>query len=117
MKLIAQAGTIGIKAPPLGINPGSLGSDYLTIIIRNAVTIIFTIGAILLLFMLLWGGIDYLMSAGDKEKSSNARKKITSALIGFIVLTLTYLIIRVVGGIFGFDIINQPINIPALNAL
>ncbi len=116
MKLAqSQVQPFGIRQPPYGIGHGVKGDNLLTVIVTNAITIIFTIGAVLLIFFLLWGAIDWIMSAGDKEKAGNARKKITSALIGLVIMALTYVIVRLLGGIFGFNVL-QPLNIPMLNA-
>ncbi len=46
-----------------------------------------TIGAgLVLLIYLLWGAMDWIMSGGDKEKLSNAQKKLTNAIIGIILV-------------------------------
>lgn len=112
--MILQPAPILITPPREAIPPGVKGDPLLTNIIANSVTILFTIGAILLILMVLWGGIDWISSAGDKEKASNARKKITSALIGLAVMGLTYLIVRVLGTIVGFNVFNGALIFPNL---
>lgn len=82
-------------------------STIVQTVLKNAVTVAMTIGAILLIFYFLWGAIDWIMSGGDKEKVSNARKKITSALIGFVLLALLFLIARVIGQVVGFNALQQ----------
>lgn len=47
---------------------------------------IMIIGALLVLLYLLWGGIEWITSGGDKGKTEAARNKITQAIIGLIVL-------------------------------
>lgn len=103
---------ITVSPPPYGINPGRIGDDLLTRIIRNGVTIIFTISAVLVVFYLLWGVIDLIMSAGEKEKLNNARRKITFALVGLLVLAISFLIMNVIGKLFNYSPL-QEFNIPS----
>ncbi|MBI3485847.1 hypothetical protein HY025_02775 [Candidatus Daviesbacteria bacterium] len=78
-------------------------ADIVQTVLKNAITVGMTIGVILLLFYFLWGAIDWIMSGGDKEKVGNAQKKITSALVGFVLLALLFLIVRVIGQVVGFN--------------
>lgn len=114
MTKLAQVGDIVIEHPKYGINPNENGGQFLNVIIKNAFSAIFGIAAVLLIFMLLWGGIDWIMSGGDKEKAASARKKITSALIGLVVIGFTFFIASVIGQIVGFNPLQQ-LNIPQLN--
>lgn len=51
------------------------------------------IGVILVLFFLIMGGLDWIMSGGEKGKVESARNKITGAVIGLIVLASTFAIL------------------------
>lgn len=82
--------TMGVK-PTADNNPGN--------IVSRAVTILMIVGALGSLFMVVWGGIDWIFSGGDKEKLASARKKITTALIGLAVLALSFFILNVFGKI------------------
>lgn len=54
------------------------------------------IGGIAAFAMLVWGGFLYLTSVGDPSKQRNARDRITSALIGLLLLLASYLLLQVV---------------------
>ncbi|MBI3485846.1 hypothetical protein HY025_02770 [Candidatus Daviesbacteria bacterium] len=82
-------------------------------LLGNSITLIFTVSAILVLAMLIWGGIEWVLSGGDKEKVANARKRIIGALIGLAIIALSFLIVRVVGQIVGFNILTN-LTIPTL---
>lgn len=88
--------------PPIGkgINP----LTPLSVIIKNVLTIVFVVAALAVLAMLIWGAFEWIFSGGDKDKVSNARKRITNALIGIAILALSFLIIAVVGQVLGVDI-------------
>jgi len=64
------------------------------------------IGAgILLLVYLVFGGIEWLTSGGDKAKIESARAKITNALIGVAIIAAAYAVWIIVLTFFG---INAP---------
>lgn len=92
---------------------GETADSLLQTIITNAITVVFAIAAVLVILFLIWGAIDWIMSGGDKEKVANARKKITSALIGLAILAFVFVIASVVGGIVGFNPLRE-LNIPTL---
>jgi len=44
----------------------------------------------------IWGGINYVGSAGDQEKATTAKRVITYALLGIIIAGLAYAAVKVV---------------------
>ena len=101
----------------LGSTQGGLGiaaGTQLSTIISNAVTIVFSIAALLVLAMLIWGGIEWVLSGGDKEKVANARKRIIASLVGLALIALAYLIVTVIGGIFNFNVLGN-LRLPSLD--
>ncbi len=108
-----SAFTIG--APQgFGVDPGTeTGDNLLGTVISNAIRIIFIIGAIGFLAMFLWGAVSWIFSGGEKEAVGNARKRITQAIIGFVLLALVFLIARVLGSVIGFNPL-QEFTLPSL---
>lgn len=82
-------------------------------ILKNAFTLVFSVSALLVLVMLIWGAISWIMSGGDKDAVASARKRIINALIGLAILALAFFIVRFVGQIVGFDILGN-LKIPTL---
>jgi TRAP-type C4-dicarboxylate transport system permease small subunit len=63
----------------------------------NGVFDLLILTAILLCLMyLMWGGIDWMLSSGEKEKINRARGKIAFAIIGLLVVFAAFLIINTV---------------------
>lgn len=58
-------------------------------------------GGILVFFYLILGGFEYLTSGGDKAKTEEAQKKITSAIVGLGILVTAYVIYKIVLQFFG----------------
>lgn len=94
--------TINIE-PPSNINT----YQDLTPLITNAITIVFAVAALLVFIMLIWGGIQWILSGGDKEAVGKARSRIIHALVGLVILALAFLILRVVGNLIGFDVLGD----------
>lgn len=82
---------------------GASAEGIVQIILLNVITLFFAVGGIGVVIYFIWGAVDWIMAGGDKEKISNARKKMTNAIIGLILLALSFAIIRTVGSIAGFD--------------
>ncbi len=93
---------IKINTPNQGINPGT----PVGVILSNALTIVFVLAALAVLFMLIIGGFQWITSGGDKEKVGKARERITQALIGLAVLALAYFITVVVGQLVNINVLN-----------
>lgn len=86
-------------------------------ILRNVITLFFTVSAIGFIIMMLWGATDWVISGGEKEKVATARRRITTAIIGMVVLSLTFVIMVVVGQILSIDALQYgTFKIPQIGA-
>lgn len=54
-------------------------------------------------FFLLYGGIKWITSAGDKEALMKAQKTVTAALVGLVITFSVWAIIRLVKFFFGIE--------------
>ena len=63
---------------------------------RNIITIVFIVAAVMTLFYLIMGAINWISSGGDKGKVEDARNKITSAVIGLLILAAAWAIYQLV---------------------
>ncbi len=98
MKYFTQSLNLGSQTiqGPLDSSVDSLGK-----IITKSLNFIMPIAGIVLLFVLISGGYDYIMSQGNADKMKSAQAKITSGIIGFILLIASFLITRLIATIFG----------------
>lgn len=64
---------------------------------------IFAASGIGLLIYLMLGGLQLMTSKGDPKAIQAAQGKITSALIGFIIVVIAFVIVRLFGQILGID--------------
>lgn len=73
----------------------------------------FMFGAIIALLYLLWGGFKWITSGGDTKGVEGARSHIIAAIIGLIVIFLSFLILNfIVKTLTGSDLKN--LNFPSL---
>lgn len=80
--------------------------------IANTITIVFILAAILAFVFLVWGGIEWLTSGGDKTKTEAARNRITAALVGLAIVAASWAIIKLISVFFGIDILGGTIVLP-----
>lgn len=107
---------IGIRQPGdnAGVQVGNNSADTLLGgIFRNAITLVFTVASVSAVIMFLWGAIKWILSGGDKEAIAAARKKIVAALVGLVILALSFLILSLVGVFVGINPLKN-LKIPGL---
>lgn len=90
-----------IDLPP-ALNQLGVGSTGISKFLNNLITLIYTISFVVFVFMLLWGGFQWLSSGGEKEAIGEARQRIIHALIGIVILAVAFAIFEVVGTFTGF---------------
>lgn len=76
------------------------------------VSILIILAIVLALIYLVYGGIKYITSGGDKGKIDAARSHITAAIIGLLIALATFFIVGLLLGLFGLSINN--LKIPTL---
>ncbi len=107
MKYLADIKDVfGVITPPpaiAGLLKGDpTGAGGISKFLSNFVVLIYSVSAIVLIFMILWGAFDWIISEGDKEKLANAQKKLINAFVGIIILAITFAVIAVFGAFTGF---------------
>ena len=90
--------------PPSYVPHGGL--NFLEILLQRTLLIFLFAGICLTMIYLVWGGIQWIMSGGDKTKLTAARSKVTWATIGFIVLLSSYAIVGAVGYFFKVNLLE-----------
>ena len=84
---------------PQGAGPGL--AFYIASLWRTVVIV----GGLAFIIYIVWGGIEYLTSGGDKGKTADAQTKITSSVIGLAILIASYAITLFIQGVFKINIL------------
>ena len=66
----------------------------------------FLISFLLVFVMLVWGGIQWVTSGGDKENTQKARDRITHALMGVAIIAGAWALMKLVEFFFGISILG-----------
>ena len=83
---------------------GSLpGKANLTIgdIVSTLLPYIFILAGLMLFVYLILGGFQLMTSGGDPKRAESAKGKITGAVIGFIIIFVSYWLVQILQVIFG----------------
>lgn len=79
---------------------GLRGDDF-SVVPRNIFNILLVAAVLLSLFFLIYGGIKWITSGGDKGKVDAARGTVTAAIVGLIIAFLSFTIISMINYFFG----------------
>lgn len=66
---------------------------HFLLLIKNIIVLITEIAFAIAAFFFIVGGISFLISGGSPEKIEKAKKTITSAVIGMVIVLTSYLIV------------------------
>ncbi len=104
INLLTQNLNVGGQAIRGPLDVGQKGGEItVALIISRVTSFLIPLAAIILVFVMIWGGYDFLMSQGTPEKLKSGQAKMTAGLIGFVILVLAYFITNLLAKIFGFN--------------
>lgn len=73
--------------------------------ISTALQGVMIIALLSVFIFLIWGGIEWITAGGEKTKVEAARNKITSAVMGLVVLAASLAVYFLIQNIFGVHVI------------
>lgn len=66
----------------------------------------FVVSFLLVFVMLIWGGLQWILSGGDKENTQKARDRITHALVGLAIIAGAWALMKLIEFFFGISIVS-----------
>lgn len=89
------------------------GTDVATlacipVIIKLVVNAALVFSGIVALFFIIFSGVKYITSNGDQAKIDSAKKTLTYAIIGLIVIFMSFTILSIISSITGVKEISNP---------
>jgi len=75
--------------------PNNVPTDFATAV-SNATNWLLGFVAMLAVLVIVWGGINYIGSAGDEDRARTAKKTITYGIIGVVIAGFAYAIVKVI---------------------
>ena len=74
-------------------------------ILSRVLEFAFPLAGLILFVMIVWGGFETLAGSATKKSVESGRKRITAAILGFILLFASYWIIQIIQLVFGVQIL------------
>lgn len=107
MSLLTAATPALAQLRGVDVDPGRGFANNFGDLINGVLSFVMVVAALLVFMYLIWGGIEWITSGGDKGKTENARNKITSAVIGLVVVAASYAILSLALNFLGFRNLNE----------
>lgn len=78
------------------------------ILVKNLINAALAFSGFVALVLIIYAGIMYVTSKGDQAKLDNAKKTLTYAIIGLIVIFFSFFIVAVISQLTGVTQIKNP---------
>jgi TRAP-type C4-dicarboxylate transport system permease small subunit len=91
--------------PPTGFE--NLAKISLPGLISTGIKLVLVVAALISFIFLVYGGIRWITSQGDKERMTAAQSTITAALVGLIVVFAAWAIMKLLEAFFGITILSE----------
>lgn len=107
-----------VYAQDINLQPQGFGKELTTLtvpgIVSGAISLVMLVVALVFFFILIWGGLKWVMSEGDQKAVESARAQITNALIGLAIVFAAFAIMKLIETIFGISLFK--LTIPTFNS-
>ena len=92
---LAPVALAQFQTPSAG-NTGLPNDTSISGFIMKIINIALAVAGLIAVLFLIIGGFRYITSAGNEETAEQAKKIITNAIIGIVVIILSFVIVRVI---------------------
>lgn len=75
-------------------------------VIQTIISLLLIAAVVIALIFLIYGGIKWVISGGDKTAVEGARNHIVGAIVGLAIALAAFFIIKIIGEIFGIDLLK-----------
>ncbi len=84
-------------------NPGHAELADLEYVFHRIISALFFAGGFVAFAYLIIGGFKYLTSSGDEDAMESAKKTVTFAVLGLLIITFSWLFLNVLGKTLGIE--------------
>lgn len=97
----------GKITPPKELTPliqkGGQGAGGISSFLNSVIILMYEIALVAVTIYLIWGALEWILSGGDKDQLSTAKKRITTALVGLVLLAIVPAVLQIVKIFTGFS--------------
>src|SRR3989344_2599933 len=112
LTLLSVATPVFAQVNQFEIQSSGLGVTDFGNLISAGVQVAIIVAALLTFAYLIWGGIQWITSGGDKAAYEAARGRITAALVGLAIVAAAWALMKLIGFFFGVDVLGK-ITLPS----
>ena len=87
-------------------------TSFIQSFLQVAITMMMIIGVIYFVWHFVMGAFHFISSEGEDKKISEAKLEITWAVVGLAIVFAVFAVLRIIGTVFGVNLID--IKIPTL---
>ena len=73
------------------------------VFINNIINALVPLAGVMAVIFIVWSGIRFLTSGGDPVKVEGAKKTLTYAVIGLVIILMAFVIIKIFSTVSGVD--------------
>ncbi|OGC81313.1 MAG: hypothetical protein A2788_01620, partial [Candidatus Abawacabacteria bacterium RIFCSPHIGHO2_01_FULL_46_8] len=101
--------TGSLQSFPSGLEPSLTREGDLATLIGQIINFFLGFTALVAVIIIIYGGVQYLTSAGEPEKAKKGKQTIVYAVIGILVIILSYSLVNtIIGNLAGGDLAGRP---------
>lgn len=104
--LLVAATPVLAAVQDIKIDEPSGGVKDFGMLLSAGLQVALIVAAVLTFAYLIWGGIQWITSGGDKAAYEAARSRITAALVGLAIVAAAWALMKLIGYFFGVDVFN-----------
>lgn len=105
--LVASVSSVAAEVQIERIDTGKGYATNFGTMFSSMLNVVMLVAALLVFAYMIWGGIEWITSGGDKGKAESARNKLTAAIIGLVIVAASYAIVTLVVQFLGFGDFND----------
>lgn len=94
-----------IQNPAISFDPLKTGQGGLGFLVTRIYSLALTIAGIGFFIYLLYGGLKWIVSGGDKAAVESSRSTITNAFLGLVIVIAAYAITVIIQTVLGIKIL------------
>lgn len=76
-------------------------------VFQTAIALLLITVVVLSLIFLVWAGLQWAMSGGEKEKLQKARARVTYSIVGLVLAFSSFFVIGLIDSIFGINLLGN----------
>ncbi|HOU75801.1 MAG TPA: pilin [Candidatus Dojkabacteria bacterium] len=101
MSLINRINMLATSCPPWMNCSDTTDAASLDEVIRRFLNVASAVAALIAVVILIYGGIQYMISSGDSNKTEKAQNTIIYAIVGLVITAIAWLVIGFILNVLG----------------